>query len=83
MAETNIILNGGEEITTFGGEEGILPGEYGISFDGEVFVSNLSPIQAVQLVCILGDHLLLNGHKFKIMDTNEQDQKQRLVYVKN
>lgn len=82
MAETHITLNGDEKITTFGGEDGVFL-EYGISFDGEVSVGNLSPIQAVQLVCELVDHLILNGHEFKIIKTEEQDQKQRLIHVKN
>ena len=79
---TSAELKGDEAVSTFGGEYCHLDGsefaDYGISF-GEHTVHGLTPTQAVALACILVDHLIINGHRFEIQDTGEQDQRRRLV----
>jgi hypothetical protein len=73
-----------ESVTqTFGGEsfiDGWEFAEYGIDF-GEVSVYNISPVQMVDLALKMVDHLILNGHRFEIQKTGEQDQCTRLVYL--
>lgn len=76
-------LNGSESIYTFGGESWIDDfefAEYGISF-GDCSIHGLTPAQAISLATTLLDHLMLNGHKFEIVKTGEQDQRERLVCV--
>jgi len=81
--ETHIKLKGTESIYTFGGESYIDDfefAEYGIDF-GEVSVHGITPQQAISLARILVDHLLINGHRFEVQKTGEQDQRERLVVV--
>jgi len=52
--------------------------EYGIRL-GEVHIGNISPLQMIYLAQVMVDHLLINGHKFEIQKTGEQDQRERLV----
>ncbi len=71
-------------IQTFGGEswiDGWEFREYGIDF-GEVSIHNISPAQMVSLAQTIVDHLILNGHRFEIQKTYEQDQHTRLAYLK-
>jgi hypothetical protein len=80
-----VSLNEKSVIQTFGGEAFIDNwefAEYGIDF-GEVAIHNVSPTQMVGLACTMVDHLLLNGHRFEIQRTYEQDQHTRLVYLKS
>ena len=74
-------LDGTEHIQTFGGESWIDDwrfADYGISFE-KCAVTNLTPEQMIGLACIMVDHLLINGHRFEIRKTYEQDQTERLV----
>lgn len=82
-----ISLSGDEAVYTFGGEyegsyedEGINWAEYGIDF-GVCSVHNISPDQMVALACCIVDHLYLNGHRFELRETGEQDQRVRLVKI--
>ena len=67
-------------IQTSGGE---LPGtldDYGIGI-GDFYFSGLTGKQMEQLCCLIHDHLYLNGHRFQIVETGEQDQRQRLEVI--
>lgn len=80
----DVRLDGTENITTFGGEAWIDDdkyAEYGINFD-KISIHRITPSQMVNLACVIVDHLLLCGHKFKIIKTNEQDQTERLIIEK-
>jgi hypothetical protein len=81
--DTSIYLNGTEHICTFGGESNDLDfifDQYGIDFDvGAVY--NLTSKQMIALATCIVDHLILNGHRFEIRPTNEQDQLQELIYL--
>ncbi len=80
----HIDLDGTESLYTFGGESYIDDfefAEYGIDF-GNVAISKISPKQMIALASIMVDHLILNGHRFEIQKTHEQDQTERLVYIK-
>ncbi len=80
-----IDLDGTESLYTFGGESYIDDfefAEYGIDFGGKVAVGKISPKQMIALAQIMVDHLILNGHRFEIQKTHEQDQRERLVYIK-
>jgi len=80
----NIRLDGTENITTFGGEaylDNYEFAEYGINFD-KISIDRITPIQMVKLACTIVDHLLLCRHKLKIINTNEQDQTERLIEEK-
>lgn len=68
-------------IGTDGGEgsfDGWEFAEYGVRL-GDVHVRNISPKQMVYLAQAMVDHLLINGHKFEVQKTGEQDQRERLV----
>lgn len=82
--DTSVRLNGAERIATFGGEayvgDGIEFADYGIDFENHS-VYGLTPAQAIQLATSLVDHLMLCGHKFNIIETGEQDQRERLICV--
>lgn len=76
-------LNGNEHVYTFGGEswiDDIEFAEYGIDF-GDCAIHGMLPAQAILLATTLVDHLMLNGHRFEIVKTGEQDQRERLVCV--
>jgi len=78
----DIRLDGTEIIETFGGEawcEDYQLTEYGVNFE-KISINNITPAQMVQLACVVVDHLLLCGHKFKIVPTNEQDQREQLIH---
>lgn len=78
----DIRLEGNELIYTFGGEAWIDDDkfqEYGINFD-KIFIHGIKPSQMVQLALVVVDHLLLCGHKFRIVETGEQDQRQKLLH---
>lgn len=66
---------------TFGGEsciDGIEYAEYGINF-GDVSIHDITPEQMIALAKVMVDHLLLNGHRFEIRKTHQQDQREELV----
>jgi hypothetical protein len=76
-------LDGDERIYTFGGEslmDDFEFAEYGIDF-GKRAIHGITPQQMVALACIMVDHLLINGHRFEIQKTHEQDQTLRLVPI--
>ncbi len=84
LEDTSVKLTGNETIYTFGGESYIDDfefAEYGIDFE-EVSIHGITPQQAISLACILVDHLLINGHRFEVQKTGEQDQRERLIVVK-
>ena len=69
-------------IGTYGGE-GWLDhdyhfAEYGIQL-GDVSIEEITPKQMIRLAQVIVDHLLINGHRFEIQKTGEQDQTERLV----
>lgn len=69
-------------INTFGGQSYIDDFElndYGIDLDPAVSVSGLTGSDMAALLCIIHDHLYLNGWRFAIKPTHEQDQTARLV----
>lgn len=68
-------------IGTYGGEsfiDGWLFDDYGIQL-GEASVGHIKPEQMIRLAQVMVDHLLINGHRFEIQKTGEQDQRERLV----
>jgi len=78
-----LTLEGDERLCTFGGEsfiDDIEFAEYGIDF-GKRAIHGINPKQMVALACIMVDHLLINGHRFEIQKTHEQDQTLRLVPI--
>jgi len=67
-------------IQTSGGE---MPGtldDYGIGI-GDFNIYGLTGKQMEKLCCLIHDHLYLNGHRFKIVETSEQDQRQKLEVI--
>ena len=52
--------------------------EYGIRL-GDIHIDNIKPHQMIYLAQVIVDHLLINGHRFEIQKTGEQDQRERLV----
>jgi hypothetical protein len=77
----SIRLDGSERIHTFGGEAWVDKyqyAEYGIDFEKGV-VLGIKPAQAIVLAQRLLDHLMLCGHRFEIVKTGEQDQRERLI----
>lgn len=64
-------------IQTSGGELSGTLDDYGIGI-GDFCFYGLTGKQMEQLCCLIHDHLYLNGHRFEIIETGEQDQKQRL-----
>jgi hypothetical protein len=80
--EITILMQGDERIYTFGGEcsyPDFTMDEYGIDF-GRGVVCGLTSRQMLMLVKSAVDHLILNGHKFQIKETNEQDQVYELIH---
>lgn len=76
-------LDGNEGIYSSGGEcwiDGHDFSGYNIDFE-KVAVCDLSPQQMIQLACVVVDHLYLNGHRFELRETVEQDQRVKLVCV--
>jgi hypothetical protein len=82
MNDDHVMLDGNEVLSTYGGEAWLDHdyrfAEYGLDL-GKVSVGGLTPDQMASLACIMVDHLLLNGHRFEIRKTHEQDQHTRLV----
>lgn len=75
----------GDHVATFGGEsyiDGIVFDDYGIQI-GSISIHNVKPHQMIGLACAMVDHLLLNGHRFELRPTHEQDQRTRLVCTDN
>jgi hypothetical protein len=74
-------------VNTFGGYsniDGFVTDNFGIQLDDgeqEVSVSGLPADAFAALVCIAADHLYLNGYRFEIQETGEQDLRHRLVIV--
>lgn len=82
ISEAHITIDKNDEyVATFGGEayidDTIFDG-YGIQIGG-LSVSGIPSETMILLACQMVDHLLLNGHRFEIVKTNEQDQKYKLV----
>jgi hypothetical protein len=76
-------LEGDETLSTYGGEawiDGELFDGYGIDF-GKFFVDEIRASQMVRLAIQIVDHLILNGHRFALEKTGEQDQWLRLRYI--
>jgi hypothetical protein len=77
----SVKLDGTEGLGTFGGESRAADFEfadYGLDL-GKVSVHGLTPNQAIQLACILVDHLVCNGHDFELRKGTHQDQYKELV----
>lgn len=71
-----ITLDGTEYIGTSGGEyesDDLKLDSYEVNFD-KVSVMNLTPRQMICLAVEVVNHLMLNGHKFEIRESNSQDQ---------
>jgi len=74
-------------VGTFGGYSNIddlVTDDFGIQLYSDEQVVSVSGLPAhvlAALVCIAADHLCLNGYRFKVQETGEQDLRRRLVVV--
>lgn len=78
MKETFVNLSGEDQsfVSSFGGESYIDDfewSEYGIQI-GDISIGGLTPETTKRLAMTLINHLILNGHRFDIVRTGEQDQ---------
>lgn len=86
MKETFVNLSGEDQsfVNSFGGESYIDDfewSEYGIQI-GDISIGGLTPETTKRLAMILIDHLILNGHRFDIIKTGEQDQVEKIIELK-
>lgn len=68
-------------VSSFGGESYIDDfewSEYGIQI-GDLSVGGLTPETTKRLAMTLTNHLILNGHRFDIVRTGEQDQVEEII----
>lgn len=69
------------EVSTYGGEshiDDLEMDDYGIQI-GDISISGITGERMASLFCMMYDHLWLNGHRFKVVPTGEQDLKERMV----
>jgi len=81
--ETIINLSDDDQsfVSSFGGEswDGDFEwSEYGIQI-ADLSVSGLTPETTKRLAMTLTNHLILNGHRFDIVRTGEQDQVEEII----
>lgn len=85
MSETNIQFSESDQnnnffVHTFGGEsyiDDIEWSEYGIQL-GDLSISGLTPETIKRLGIIIINHLILNGHRFEIVEAGPHEQAEKI-----
>lgn len=83
ISDVNISLEGDEFLQTYGGEGNVDQfqfNEYGITI-GDLSIDKITPKQFLSLACQMINHLITNGHRFKIENTGHPDQPEEIKEI--